>query len=94
MMQSVLVFFVNLKWMIGLRGMIKNVLARYTSSHYTDIYTRYVDTNILLKTTDRVTGPSFRSRIPKTEHAVEAPWLTPSGEIQEGAISRIVRGLS
>jgi hypothetical protein len=35
-----------------IRGMIKKFLARYTSSHYTDIYTRYVDTNILLKITD------------------------------------------
>jgi hypothetical protein len=33
-------------------------------------------------------GPSLRSRIQKTENAVGAPWLTPSEEIQEGAISR------
>jgi hypothetical protein len=35
--------------------MIKKFSARYTSSHYTDIYTRYVDTDILLKITDGVT---------------------------------------
>jgi hypothetical protein len=38
-----------------IQGMIKRFLARYASSHYTDIYTQYVDTNILLKITDRVT---------------------------------------
>jgi hypothetical protein len=37
------------------QGMIKHIMARYTSSHYIDIYTRYVDTDILLKITDRVT---------------------------------------
>jgi hypothetical protein len=26
--------------------------------------------------------------IPKTEHAIEVPWLTPSKEFQERAISR------
>jgi hypothetical protein len=35
--------------------MIKKFSARYTSSNYTDIYTRYVDTHILLKITDWVT---------------------------------------
>jgi hypothetical protein len=38
-----------------LRGMIKTLSARYTSSHYTDIHTRYVDTDNILKITDRVT---------------------------------------
>jgi hypothetical protein len=34
-------------------------------------------------------GPSLRSRIKTTtEYEMEAPWLTPSEEIQEGAISR------
>jgi hypothetical protein len=33
-------------------------------------------------------GPSLRSRIQKLEHAVEAPWLIPSKDIQEEAISR------
>jgi hypothetical protein len=33
-------------------------------------------------------GPSLRSRIQKTEHAMKAPWLNPSEEIQEGANSR------
>jgi hypothetical protein len=34
-------------------------------------------------------GPSLRFRIKKTtEHAVEALWLNPSDEIQEGAICR------
>jgi hypothetical protein len=32
--------------------------------------------------------PSLLSRIQKTEHAVETPWLAASEEIQEGAISR------
>jgi hypothetical protein len=31
-------------------------------------------------------GPSYRSIIKKTGHAVEAPWLTPSEEIQEGTV--------
>jgi hypothetical protein len=35
--------------------MIKKFLARYTSNHYTDIYIIFVDTDILLKITDRVT---------------------------------------
>jgi hypothetical protein len=35
------------------RGVIKKFSARYTSSHYTDIYTRYVDTDFLFRITDR-----------------------------------------
>jgi hypothetical protein len=35
--------------------MIKKFSARYTSSQFTDIYIRYVDTDILLKITDQVT---------------------------------------
>jgi hypothetical protein len=35
--------------------MIKKFSARYTSIQYIDIYTRYFDTDILLKITDRVT---------------------------------------
>jgi hypothetical protein len=35
--------------------MIKKFTARYTSSHYTYIYTRYVDIDFLLKITDQVT---------------------------------------
>jgi hypothetical protein len=34
---------------------IKTFSARYTSSHYTDIYTRYVNTDIWLKFNDQVT---------------------------------------
>jgi hypothetical protein len=40
---------------LTVRGMIKMFVARYTSSHYTEIYTQYVDTDILLKITDHVT---------------------------------------
>jgi hypothetical protein len=36
-------------------SMIKMLSARYTSSHNTDIYIRYADTDIPLKFTDRVT---------------------------------------
>jgi hypothetical protein len=39
-------------------------------------------------------GPSLRSRIKKTEHAVEAPLLTPSEEIHEGVISREYDGFN
>jgi hypothetical protein len=39
-----------------IRGMIKRFSARYTSSHYSDIYTRYVDTYILLKNTEVTRG--------------------------------------
>jgi hypothetical protein len=41
-------------------------------------------------------GLSLRSRFKtkKTEHAVEAPWLTPSEDIEEGAISREDDGFS
>jgi hypothetical protein len=35
--------------------MIKKFSALYTSSLYIDIYTQYVDTDILLKIIDRVT---------------------------------------
>jgi hypothetical protein len=34
--------------------MIKRFSARYSFSHYTDIYTRYLVTDILLKIIDRV----------------------------------------
>jgi hypothetical protein len=40
---------------LDLKGMIKKFSARYTDSHYTDIYTRYVDTDFSLKIADRVT---------------------------------------
>jgi hypothetical protein len=42
-------------YLLKQRGMIKTLSALYTSSHYTDIYIRYADTDILINITDQET---------------------------------------